>query len=79
MAFTRSDLSKPAVPYVHQEFPKMVYHATENPRVVQNEREWAALGAAWGYVAPAPPEPVTSAHDDLADVPEPRRGRKARA
>lgn len=52
MAFVRSDLTKPAAPYVYQPYPKMVYHATEAPRVVPNEAAWAALGADWGYVAP---------------------------
>lgn len=58
MAWTQTERGTEKPPYVHQEYPKMVYHATEAPRVVGDEAAWAALGAAWGYVSPVvEPEP----------------------
>lgn len=33
--------------YVPKEFPKAKYHATENPRVVNDSDEEALLGASW--------------------------------
>jgi hypothetical protein len=37
--------------YVHQEFPKMVYHAEQRPRVVADAAAWLALGPGWGHPA----------------------------
>lgn len=36
------------VPYRHQEFPKMVYHASGMTKIVQDANEQAELGEAWG-------------------------------
>jgi hypothetical protein len=33
--------------YQHQEYPKRMYHATEQPRTVQSEREEKDLGPEW--------------------------------
>lgn len=34
-------------PYVHQEFPKYLFHATERPRLVQTAEQQAAMGPDW--------------------------------
>ena len=35
------------VPYVHQDYPKMKYHAVHQPKVVNIEEEESALGKGW--------------------------------
>jgi hypothetical protein len=65
----------PTVPYVHQEYPKALYHATEPARLVQNAEEHAALGPAWseapggavaGPPASAPTDPSAAPADESA-------------
>ena len=33
--------------YVHQEYPKVKYHPTEEPKTVKNKEEEKALGRGW--------------------------------
>jgi len=45
-----------------QEFPKMLYHRTLAPVIVENAEEQDALGAEWhegpfGFHTPFPPQP----------------------
>lgn len=40
--------SRQVKPYVHQEYPKFVEHATEPARVVKDLAAHQALGPGWG-------------------------------
>lgn len=75
-----------AVPYVHQAFPKHVYHVSGDHgfKIVHSDEEWAALGAEWGYPVPDEPasavlEPAIAEPDADSVVVAPKRGRKANA
>lgn len=68
-------------PYVYQPYPKCLYHATEEMRVVRNEAEHKALGPDWyespdeakeaaAAAAAAEAEPA-GVPEPAADVPEP--------
>jgi hypothetical protein len=50
-----------------QEFPKMMYHRTEKPVIVQNPGEMKALGSDW---AASPAEFAKPAVPDKPAVPE---------
>jgi hypothetical protein len=87
MAWTTTERGAPSKqPYVHQAYPKMVYHADGRYQVVADEVAWAALGAEWGYFQPASDgaEKPTRTIDQIAAPYEAvtaslKRGRKAKA
>lgn len=45
--------------YVHQEFPKFMYHPTERARIVADPGEQEALGEGWTETPSAEPKPET--------------------
>lgn len=62
----------PPAPYVHQQYPKFKFHATEEPRIVHTPEQEAALGEGW-FNSPAgvfPPAPAPA-------VPVPAVSKKA--
>lgn len=63
------------MPYVHQEFPKHVYHpAHPGFREVANEAAWLALGPGWGH--PSDQAPVVAEPESVAaDAAPVKRGR----
>lgn len=69
----------PTPPYVHQHYPKWMYHATEPARLVQNAADHDALGDEWAEEPQAAPpsaenKPLSTddalaiAKADLADL-----------
>jgi len=56
--------------YVHQEYPKVKYHPTEEPKTVKNKEEEKALGRGWQNRPCAAQKPV----DEDSQVQEPQDG-----
>lgn len=74
----------PNVGAIIKEFPKWMYHDTEDPVLVQNETEEEALGAGWldafarADALKVDLAPVDQEVEDALDIPVTRPAKKVR-
>ena len=68
--------------YAHLDYPKVLYHETEEPQTVGSNEEHQALGAGWSeepvpYAAPVPLTDDEFANLDAAYEAKQKKGRRA--